>query len=98
MSNPKAARYRFERFELQPGEHRLLAGGTPVAIAPRAFDLLVALLERSGHLVTKEQLLGQVWPGVVVEENALHAQISALRKLLGPGVISTVPGAGYRFE
>jgi non-specific serine/threonine protein kinase len=46
--------------------------------------------------VTKEDLLAQVWPGVIVEENALHAQISALRKLLGAEVITTVPGTGYR--
>ena len=98
MSKQNTVRYGFGRFELEPGERRLLASGTPVAIAPRAFDLLVALLERSGHLVTKEQLLEQAWPGVVVEENALHAQISALRKLLGPGMITTVPGAGYRFD
>jgi non-specific serine/threonine protein kinase len=91
-------RYSFGHFELQPRERRLLASGTPVAITPRAFDLLVALLEHPRHLVTKEDLLAQVWPGVIVEENALHAQISALRKMLGPDAIATVPGAGYRFE
>jgi non-specific serine/threonine protein kinase len=89
--------YRFGQFELQPGERRLLADGTPVALAPRAFNLLVALVEREGRLATKEYLLEQVWPGVVVEENALHAQISALRKVLGADAIETVAGAGYRF-
>jgi non-specific serine/threonine protein kinase len=96
VSDHNAVRYCFGRFELQPGERRLLASGTAVAITPRAFDLLVVLLERNGRLVTKEDLLAQVWPGVIVEENALHAQISALRKLLGPEVITTVPGTGYR--
>jgi non-specific serine/threonine protein kinase len=90
-------RYRFEHFELQPGERRLLASGTPVALAPRAFNLLVALVEREGRLATKEYLLEQAWPGVIVEENALHAQISTLRKILGAGAIATVPGTGYRF-
>jgi non-specific serine/threonine protein kinase len=92
------ARYSFGHFELQPGERRLLASGTPVGITPRAFDLLVALVERNGHLVTKEDLLAQIWPGVIVEENSLHAQISTLRKVLGADAITTVAGAGYRFE
>jgi non-specific serine/threonine protein kinase len=98
VSDRNVVRYGFGHFELQPGERRLLASGTAVAITPRAFDLLLVLLERNGHLVTKEDLLAQAWPGVIVEENALHAQISALRKLLGPDAITTVPGAGYRFE
>jgi non-specific serine/threonine protein kinase len=98
VSDQSAVRYSFGHFDLQPGERRLLASGTPVAVTPRAFDLLVALLERHGHLVAKEDLLAQVWPGVIVEENALQAQISALRKVLGPDAIATVPGAGYRFE
>ena len=98
VSDQNAVSYCFGRFELQSKERRLLASGTPVAITPRAFDLLVALLEHHGHLVPKEDLLAQVWPGVIVEENALHAQISALRKLLGAEVIATVPGTGYRLE
>jgi predicted ATPase/DNA-binding winged helix-turn-helix (wHTH) protein len=90
-------RYCFDRFELQPGERRLLVGGAPTALAPRAFDLLVALVERAGQLVSKECLLEQVWPRLVVEENNLQVQISTLRKLLGPDAIATVAGKGYRF-
>ena len=90
--------YRFAGFELQPMERRLLEAGTPVAVGPRAFRLLVALVERAGHLVGKGELLAAVWPHVVVEENALQAQISALRKLLGPKAIATVSRGGYRFE
>jgi non-specific serine/threonine protein kinase len=97
VSTPTTVRYRFEHFELQPGERRLLAEGTPVSLAPRAFNLLVALVEREGRLVTKEHLFELVWPGVVVEENALHSQISALRKVLGADAITTVSGVGYRF-
>jgi len=97
VSIPTAVQYCFEQYELQPGERRLLAAGKPVALAPRTFDLLVALVEREGRLATKEYLLEQVWPGVIVEENALHAQVSALRKVVGAAAISTVSGTGYRF-
>jgi TolB-like protein len=57
----------------------------------------VALVERAGHLVTKEELLSLVWPHLVVEENNLQVQVSALRKILGPTAIATVSGQGYRF-
>ncbi|MBK9117307.1 MAG: winged helix-turn-helix domain-containing protein [Betaproteobacteria bacterium] len=63
----------------------------------RAFDLLLALLERRDRVVTKDELLEVVWPGLVVEENNLQVQVSALRKVLGPDAIATVPGRGYRF-
>ena len=72
--------YRFGSFELQPAERRLLRDGVAVSLRPRAFDLLAALLDRAGHLVTKDELLDLVWPKVVVEEAALHVQVSALRK------------------
>jgi len=89
--------YRFGTFELQPNERRLLARGEPVVIGPRALDLLLALVERAGQLVTKEELLDRVWPRVVVEENNLQVHVSALRKILGPEAIATIPGRGYRF-
>ena len=79
-------------------ERRLLGAGAPVAVGPRAFSVLVALVERAGHLVTKDELLAAVWPRVVVEENAVQAQISALRKVLGAEAIATVSRGGYRFE
>ena len=89
--------YRFDDFEIQPDEHRLLVGGAPTALGARAFSLLLALVEHAGHLVTKDALLERVWPDVVVEENNLQVQISTLRKLLGPDAIATVVGQGYRF-
>src|SRR3984893_7680363 len=89
--------YRWGRFELQPSERRLLAAGVPSVVEPRAFDVLVALVERAGHLVTKEELFGLVWPKLIVEDSNLHVQVSALRKILGPAAIATVPGRGYRF-
>jgi non-specific serine/threonine protein kinase len=88
---------RFGSFELQPDQRRLLMDGRPVALGDRAFDVLLALAGRAGQLVTKDELLGLVWPGLVVEENNLPVQISALRKILGAGAIATVPGHGYRF-
>jgi TolB-like protein/DNA-binding SARP family transcriptional activator len=98
MTEPtRSSSYRFGTFELQPNERRLLAGGEPVVLGPRAFDLLVALVERPGQLVTKEELLDCVWPNLVVEENNLQVQVSALRKILGQEAIATIPGRGYRF-
>jgi len=88
---------RFGRFELQPDEHRLLVDGTPAALGGRALDLLTVLAERPGQLVGKHALMDRVWPGLVVQENNLAAQISALRKVLGGDVIATIPGRGYRF-
>src|SRR6202049_80403 len=89
--------YRFGRFELQPSERRLLAAGVPAVVEPRAFDVLVALVERARHLVTKEELFSLVWPKLIVEDSNLHVQVSALRKILGAAAIATVPGQGYRF-
>jgi non-specific serine/threonine protein kinase len=90
-------RYRFGAFELQPDNRRLLKDGATISLRPRAFDLLVALVDRAGNLVTKDELLGRVWPKVVVEEAALHVQVSALRKVLGADAITTVSGRGYQF-
>ena len=89
--------YRFDRFEIRPSERLLLIDGEPAAVGARAFDLLVALLERRTRVVSKTELLDVVWPGLVVEESNLAAQVSALRKLLGQQSLATVPGRGYRF-
>jgi predicted ATPase/DNA-binding winged helix-turn-helix (wHTH) protein len=88
---------RFGRFELQPGERRLLVDGEPAGLGARAFDVLLALAERPGRLVSKRALMDLVWPGLVVQENNLAAQVSALRKVVGDDVIATIPGRGYRF-
>ncbi|HEX4235732.1 MAG TPA: transcriptional regulator, partial [Caldimonas sp.] len=89
--------YRFGPFELEIDKRRLLKDGATIALRPRAFDLLVALVDRAGHLVTKDELLSRVWPKTVVEEAALHVQVSALRKVLGADAITTVSGRGYQF-
>jgi DNA-binding winged helix-turn-helix (wHTH) protein len=88
---------RFGRFELQPSERRLLVDGEPAGLGARAFDVLLALAERPGSLVGKRALMDLVWPGLVVQENNLAAQVSALRKVVGDDVIATIPGRGYRF-
>lgn len=91
------AYWRFGRFELWPRQHRLIADGQPVNLGGRAFDLLLVLVQRTGQLVTRHELIEQVWPGRVVEENNLSVQINALRKVLDEGWLVTVPGRGYRF-
>jgi non-specific serine/threonine protein kinase len=94
---PSTVEYRFAGFELRPLERALLRDGKPATVGPRAFDLLVALVERAGTLVTTDELLTRVWPKLVVEENNLQVQVSALRKVLGNDAIATVAGHGYRF-
>jgi len=88
---------RFGRIEVRPAERQLLVGGEPAKLGARAFDLLLALVERRERVVSKNELLDLVWPGLVVEENNLQVHVSTLRKVLGPAVIATIPGRGYRF-
>jgi predicted ATPase/DNA-binding winged helix-turn-helix (wHTH) protein len=97
MPPASAAPLRFGRFDISPAERVLRVDGQPVALGARAFDLLLALAQRPERMVGKQELLDLVWPGVVVEEHNIAAQISSLRKLLGPQSITTVPGRGYKF-
>jgi predicted ATPase/DNA-binding winged helix-turn-helix (wHTH) protein len=92
-----AATYRFGRFELNPSTRQVLVDEQAASLGARAFDVLQALIERRDRLVAKAELIDLVWPAVVVEENNLQVQISALRKILGAEAIATVPGRGYRF-
>lgn len=88
----------FGRFALWPRRRVLLADGASIELGARAFDLLEILARADGALVTKEMLLDRVWPGVIVEENNLHAQIAAIRRALGMDreALLTVAGRGYR--
>src|SRR5882672_4692356 len=88
---------RFGRIEVWPALRQLRVDGKPVVLGSRAFDVMMALIERRDRLVSKAELLDAAWPGVVVEENNLSVQISALRRALGPDAIATVTGRGYRF-
>ena len=75
----------------------MLIDGHSAPLGARAFDVLLALVERRDRTVTKNELLDLVWHGLVVEDNNLQVQISALRKVLGQDAIATIPGRGYRF-
>ena len=95
-----AAAYAFGRFVLRRRERLLLRDGVPVALGSRAVEVLLALVEADGALLTKGELLDRVWPDVTVEENNLQVQVMALRRAFGPDCrdwIATVPGRGYRF-
>ncbi len=87
----------FGAVRLDVEQRRLLVDGQPAKLGARAFDVLLALIERRDRTISKNELFDLIWPGVVVEENNLQVHISALRKLLGPQVIATIPGRGYRF-
>jgi DNA-binding winged helix-turn-helix (wHTH) protein len=95
--------YQFHRFRLDPSQHLLLHEGKPVPLTPKAFELLTILLENSGLLLTKDELMRRLWPDSFVEEANLTVNISALRKALGDSqdgqqFIETVPKHGYRFS
>lgn len=94
--------YEFGKFRLDPAEHLLLCDGKPVALTPKAFDILCVMAQNSGRLLSKDELLKRVWPNSFVEEANLSVNISALRRALGDspdgqGLIATVPKLGYRF-
>ncbi|HEY2540730.1 MAG TPA: winged helix-turn-helix domain-containing protein, partial [Stellaceae bacterium] len=89
----------FGRFVVLPHRRELLANGLPIKLGGRAFDVLMALIEARGTVLSKDALMARVWHNRVVEEKNLHAQISALRSVLGAEreLIRTVPGRGYQF-
>lgn len=94
--------YDFGPFRLDVGERRLLCEGRPLALRTKVFDTLRVLVERSGRLLTKQELMQTIWPDAIVEENNLNHNISALRRALGEQAtgqkyIETVPRVGYRF-
>lgn len=93
--------YEFDRFRLDPGERRLSYVGAPVALAPKALDMLIVLVENAGLLLHKEVLQKQLWPDTFVGDAALARNISDLRAALGrysaSPHIETVSKHGYRF-
>src|SRR5579862_3783234 len=102
MASPVNVLYEFGPFQLDPPERLLLCDGQPVPLPPKAFDLLLTLVDRSGHLVEKDELLKAVWPGAFVEEGNLAVTVSLVRKALNDDrghhrYIETVSKRGYRF-
>ena len=101
-TRPSRAAYAFGTFRLVPQERKLLLANEPVHLGSRAFAILVALVERAGTIVSADELMRLVWPGVTVEEANLRVQLGSLRKALargdgGRGAIETVPLRGYCF-
>src|SRR5438132_533373 len=94
--------FAFGPFRLLAAQRLLLEGDTPVRLGSRAFDILAALVERSGEVIDKDELISLTWPKTFVEDANLKIQISALRRALGDGqggrrYIATIPGRGYNF-
>ncbi len=101
MSRPSKHLHEFGPFRLNAKERLLLNEGEIVPLTPKAFDMLLALVENSGHLLEKNELMQRLWPDSFVEEGSLAQNISLLRKALGESesqkFIETVPRRGYRF-
>ena len=98
LSDPPAI-VEFGNFRILPYRRQLIADGQPIALGGRAFDVLMALIEASGAVVGKDELLRLVWQGRIVDENRLAGAIVALRKAFGADreLIRTVAGRGYQF-
>ncbi len=94
--------YEFGPFQLDPVEHLLTRHGQPVPLTPRAFAALLVLISKSGHLVSKDELMKSIWGDAFVEEGNLTVTISMVRKALGEEggerkYVQTVSKSGYRF-
>ena len=98
----KAQFYQFHPFLLDTVQHLLLKDGRPVALTPKTYDTLLLLVQNSGRMLSKEELMKTLWPDSFVEESNLTQQVSMIRRALGdspgdPRFIVTVPARGYRF-
>jgi DNA-binding winged helix-turn-helix (wHTH) protein len=92
----------FGPFRLDPVRHVLREAGKPIQLGSRALGILLALVERAGETVSKNELLERVWKNCVVEDGTLRVHIATLRKILGEGesggvYVENVSGQGYRF-
>src|SRR5580693_8822831 len=98
-ASERPAGIAFGRFHVLPDRREVLADGRPIKLGGRAFDVLMALIEARGAVVSKHALMARVWPDRIVEENNLQWQISALRAAFGAdrNLIRTVSGRGYQF-
>ncbi|HWY54651.1 MAG TPA: winged helix-turn-helix domain-containing protein [Terriglobales bacterium] len=103
LRGTKAQLYEFHPFLLDTIQHVLLKAGRPVALSPKTYDMLLLLVQNSGRMLSKEELMKSLWPDSFVEESNLTQQVSMIRRALGdspgdPHFIVTVPGRGYRFS
>ncbi len=87
----------FGPIQIWPQERQVVVDGVPHKPGARAFDLLLLLVENRDRVVSKAEIFERIWSGLVVEENNLTVQVSTLRKILGPDVLATFSGRGYRF-
>ena len=99
-SSPSATRVLFGPFDLNVTERSLKKADEIIRLGARAFDILIALVDKAGEIVSKGELIETVWPDVTVEEGSLRVHLSALRKALGDGqfghkYITNVQGRGY---
>jgi DNA-binding winged helix-turn-helix (wHTH) protein/Tol biopolymer transport system component len=102
MFNGTKELYEFGPFRLDPGERLLTRDGVPLELTPKVFDTLLVLIQNSGRLLEKRELMERIWPDSFVEQSNLAQSISILRKVLGESrldhrYIQTAPGHGYRF-
>jgi predicted ATPase len=90
--------YKFGAWEIDLARREMRLNGVPTDVGSRAFEIVETLVQSAGELIDKYDLMNRVWPGATVEENTLQAQISAIRKALGPdrGLLKTIAGRGYR--
>ncbi|MGB7202942.1 MAG: winged helix-turn-helix domain-containing protein [Pyrinomonadaceae bacterium] len=103
INRPSKRYYEFDSFRIDIDERRLICGVDPIPLAPKVFDVLLALVENNRHTIHKDELIDRVWADTFVEDGNLNRNISTLRKVLGedshkPHYIRTVPKRGYRFE
>lgn len=98
-ARPESRTMCFGHYTVCPGARTLKFGGAEVPLGSRAFDLLVVLLRSRGSLVTKDEIVREVWPSTFVDESNLRFQMGVLRKALGVerDRIKTIPGRGYIF-
>src|SRR6201997_2499544 len=98
-ASERLAGIAFGRFQVLPGRREELVDGQPVKLGGRAFDVLMALIEARGAVVSREALMARAWQGRIIAGNSLPAQIAALRAAFGVDrtLIRTVSGRGYQF-
>src|SRR2546427_7678582 len=101
MSKAAKHSYEFGPFRLEPAEHLLMRAEEPVQLPPKAFETLVLLVQNSGHVLQKNELMAALWPNSFVEESNLTQNIFLVRKALGEDqaqqYVKTIPRVGYRF-